>query len=226
MKTKTVLSFLGVLSLATACAASPLPPAPGDGFYPLFNGVNFAGWMTTAGHARDWRVENGEMVVSGRSPEAARELRTARKYGDFELRFEFMVSEGGNSGLFFRMGETDAGLEIQLLDDYAPRHSDLRDWQYSGALYGMAGPSQRVSGKAGEWQNMIVRLQGQELSVVLNGVEIVDANLDEFAADESATRWHEFLRRTDGYLGFQNYGNETRFRNVWILSLQAENSPE
>ncbi len=190
-----------------------------DGFDPLFNEVNLVGWMVTEGHARDWKVEDGQMVVHGRSAGAAGELRTAKKYESFELQLEFMVAEGGNSGVFFRMGENDMGLEVQLLDDEAPEHANLRDWQYTGALYGLAGPVRRVSRSAGEWQEMTIRLQGQALSVSLNGNRIVETNLDDFVSAEGAATWQEPLQRSSGYLGLQNYGNETRFRNIRIRTL-------
>jgi hypothetical protein len=214
-----VLTVATILLWPTGNLAASQASAPGEGFEPLFNGVNLVGWMVTNGHARDWSVGEGEMVVNGRSAGAAGELRTAKKYGSFELRLEFMVSEGGNSGVFFRMGEDDMGLEVQLLDDYSPNHANLYDWQYTGALYGMAAPARRASRSAGEWQEMTIRLQGQGLSVTLNGNRIVETDLARFVSDEAAADWQEPLRRSSGYLGLQNYGNETRFRNLRIRTL-------
>ena len=214
---RAILVVAALLSLSVPAAAGAEAPDAGKGFEPLFNGVNLAGWMVRSGHARDWRVDNGEMVVTGRSAGAARELRTAEEFGSFELMLEFKMDEGGNSGVFLRMGEDDAGLEIQLLDDYAPKHAELKDWQYTGALYGMAAPERRVNREAGRWQEMVIRLRGQELSVTLNGHRIVETNLDEFISDEEAATWQAPLQRVRGNLGLQNYGTETRFRNIGIL---------
>ena len=219
--TRVILVVTAVCALSAAVRADSGDSASAEDFEPLFNGVNLVGWLATSGHARDWSVEDGEIVVSGRSPDGARKLRTATKYESFELRLEFMVAEGGNSGVFFRMGEEDLGLEIQLLDDSAAKHRDLKDWQYSGSLYGMAAPARRVSRSSGEWQDMIVHLKGQELSIALNGSWIVETNLDEHLSSEEASDWHEPLRRTSGYLGLQNYGTETRFRNIGIRRLDT-----
>ncbi len=121
-----------------------------DGFKSIFNGADFSGWTNTGG----WAAEGGVLKVVG----AGADIWTEEEYEQFELRFEFNISEGGNSGVFFRR----AGLEVQLLDDYAEKYADLADWQYCGALYGLVAPRERVSKRAGEWQTMWMRLDGQQ----------------------------------------------------------------
>lgn len=214
MKTSGLLVIIFFLLRALATAAE----APID-FRPLFNGVNLVGWTVASGHGRDWRAENGEMVVSGRSEGGARILRTAETYSDFELRLEFKLAEGGNSGVFLRMDEEEAGMEIQLLDDYAPMHEGLKEWQYTGPLYGVVGPARRVSEPAGEWQSMIIRLEGRHLTIVLNDAVVVETSLDSHERDEVEERRKGDLKRPAGSVGLQNYGVEARFRNLSIRLL-------
>ncbi len=213
---------------AEAAVDTTVDPAPqatvttvGEQFLPLFNGVNLVGWKVRTHHGRHWSVENGELVVGPNKRDAeggARVLCTADKYRNFEISFDFMVSAGGNSGFHFRLGDdADDGLEIQLLDDYAEKHANLKPWQYCGSLYGMAAPSERVSRPAGEWQTMVVRLVDQDLTITLNGTQIVQTNMEQYITEVPDRS--ESLKRREGYLGFQNYGVPTRFRNVMIRVL-------
>src|SRR5687768_12011606 len=69
------------------------------------------------------------------------DLISRERYGDFALRFEWCVAEGGNSGVLYRVTEDydeawQSGPEMQLLDD--PRHPDGRNpTTCCGALYGL-----------------------------------------------------------------------------------------
>ncbi len=215
-----VCLLVGLLAMAGVRAQNE---EADDGFKPLFNGVNLVGWDTTNGHGKDWKAENGELVVTGRTTGYARNLHTARMYRDFELSLDFLLAEGGNSGVHIRLNDdgTDA-LEIQLLDDYAEKHANLKEWQYCGSLYAMAAPSQRVSKPAGEWQSMQVHLEGQHLTITLNGTQIVDTSLDLYIDGEEIPKARiEALKRESGYIGLQNYGDPVRFRNVKIRDLSA-----
>ena len=179
--------------------------APPEGFTRLFNGKDLTGWRNTDG----WAVDDGLLKVAG----PGSNLFTDDEYESFELYIEFTISEGGNSGVFFRR----AGLEIQLLDDYADKHANLKDWQYSGALYGFAAPSERVSKPAGRWQTMRMRLDGQHLTVILNGTKIIDANLDDYKKEGDS---HPGLEPGPGRIGFQNYsGSGIAFRTILLREI-------
>ena len=71
-----------------------------DGFVPIFNGKDLAGWQ---GDATLWIVEDG--VLIGRSPGIKHNdfLATTKEYGDFILRFDIRLIDGkGNSGVQLR----------------------------------------------------------------------------------------------------------------------------
>ena len=172
-----------------------------EGFESVFNGTDLSGWSAAPG----WAAEAGLLKVVG----SGHDLWLESAYESFDLRFDFVMGPGGNSGLFFRRG----GLEVQLLDDYADKHADLKEWQYCGSLYGFAGPAERVSKQPGEWQSMAVRLEGQQLTIVLNGVAVVEADLDRIGS-------HAGFAPGPGRLGFQNYnGSGVRFQNIRIKTL-------
>ena len=58
------------------------PVAPVDGWVPLFNGKDLAGWKVYDGKQDAWGVDNGLLYVKGGG---GGWLMTAREYGDFEL---------------------------------------------------------------------------------------------------------------------------------------------
>jgi hypothetical protein len=178
----------------------------------LFNGQDLTGWEG-AGQPADacWGVEEGLLVCNGkRGPW----LRSAEEHGDFNLRLEYRLKAGGNSGVYIRTPMNgnhhgdDAGIEVQILDDAAPRYKDLKEYQYTGSLYAIVPAEPRVAKEAGEWNSLEINCLGTRYHVIHNGVVIISA--DEATAAELGKR------RTKGYLGLQNHSEHVWFRNVRI----------
>lgn len=103
------------------------PPAE-EGWTPLWTG-DLDGWTVRGDDA--WTVEDGVLIGSG----ARSHLFSPRDdYTDLDLRAELKISDGGNSGLYFRVGLADGwppGYEAQINSSYA-------DPQKTGALYGLS----------------------------------------------------------------------------------------
>jgi hypothetical protein len=185
---------------------------------PLFNGVDLAGWQGGGAPAEVcWKVEDGLLVCTGEKKGPW--LRTAKEYGDFNLRFDYLVSPGGNSGVYVRVPEDGlhhrendtlppAGFEVQLLDDAAEQYRTLKDYQYSASVYDIAGAEPRVSKPAGEWNTLELNCRGQHVTTVHNGriVTNITAETHPLLA----------LRKTEGYLGLQNHSTVVKFRHVRI----------
>jgi hypothetical protein len=194
-----------------------------EGFRPLFNGQDLSGWEGAGKEASAcWLVDKGDLVCTGKPGPW---LRTNEEFGDFELRFEYLLKEGGNSGVYIRVPKDGnhhgdgAGIEVQVLDDHAERYKTLKPYQYSGSLYAIVPADPRVSKPAGEWNSMTIRCQGTKYEVTHNGQTVIKA--DETTAPELAKR------RTKGFLGLQNHNEEVRFRNIRIktLDIASENKP-
>jgi len=179
--------------------------------------TGLAGWQQIGGQEGAWHFENGVLYVEG---ENGGWLATHRQYDDFILSAEFRVPPGGNSGIFLRAPlEGDpayAGMEIQILDDYAVQQGRLEPDQYTGSIYGVQAPSDRVSKKAGQWQRIVVVARGPRIQVNLNGKKIVDTDLTYYA-HKAAT--HPGLVRKAGYIGLQSHGSRIEFRNLRIREL-------
>ncbi len=183
------------------------------GFVSLYNGHDLAGWETTG----NWLPQaDGSLLIQPREHQTGWQrydayLWSEKKYGDFVLDFEYAYPPGGNSGVFFRVGDrqdpVETGIEVQILDSSQTReplgHHD------HGGVIGTQGPSKNMSRAPHEWNHMIVDCQGNHLQVVLNGEPVIDLQLDEGAMND---------RPREGYIGFQDHGapNHIRFRNLRI----------
>jgi HEAT repeat protein len=184
----------------------------------LFNGKDLNGWQVIGNSSDSWQVQDSIMYTDGTG---GGWISTVREYTDFILNLEFRLPKGGNSGVFLRAPHQGdpayTGMEIQILDDYAEKYSGLKKWQYSGSIYGLQAPLQRVSKKAGEWQKLEIVCSGSEVKVSLNGTEILEANLIDFMHQEDV---HPGIKRRKGYIGLQNHSTRIEFRNIYLKELK------
>ena len=199
----------------------------------LFNGRDLTGWEDHK-NPHLWMVEDG-MIVGISEAGKMSNLSTQAQYGDFELRLEYNADAKVNSGVFLRVSDLDdevhTGLEIQILDTYGKELPlDRGD---SGALYDMIAPSANALKPAGEWNQMRMRCDGPQVAVELNGVQVVDADLDLFDTpgqnpDGSSNKfkyaWKTMPRA--GHIGLQTHAGmgglsdvKIRFRNLVVQPL-------
>lgn len=226
-----MLRRLGTLSsLLTLASLLALWPARADdkvepGFVPLFNGKDLTGWKVINGKMDRWGAENGLMYVQGGG---GGWLMTEKEFSDFEVRLEYKMPPAGNSGVAIRSpfagDPAYSGMEIQLLDDNAKQYEKLQKWQYTGSIYGVVPPSKRVVKPAGEWNEIAITAKGRQITVVLNGEKIVDANLDDHKDrvkedKEKKLPAHPGIARTSGHVGLQSHDGRVEFRNIRIKAL-------
>lgn len=193
------------------------------GYKSLFNGTDLAGWEGAGAAAEQcWRVEGGVLECTGSKGPW---LRWKEELGDFNLRLEYQVSDGGNSGLYVRVPangnhhrESDsappAGFEVQILDDSAPKHRNLKPYQYTGSVYDIAPATEHVCKPVGEWNTLELKCQGQHIVVTHNGVVVVDCDEEHFPLIKR--------RQTKGFLGLQNHSTVVKFRNLRVKELAAQ----
>jgi hypothetical protein len=217
LRMKTSLAAL-LLALPLGMAlAEEKKEGPPEGFTPLFNGKDLTGWKVHAGKMERWGADKGLLFVEGGG---GGWLMTEKEYGDFEVRLEYKVPKGGNSGVALRaplMGDPAyQGMEIQILDDYADQYKNLRPTQYTGSIYDVVPPSKRVTKPAGEWNSMRIVARGRQITIWVNGEKIVDANLDE---QKESFKKHPGLERKEGHLGLQSHDGRVEFRNLYVKPL-------
>jgi hypothetical protein len=166
-----------------------------DGFVSIFDGKTLTGWQ---GDTTGYEAKDGVLICTTQG----RGLRTEKQYGNFVLRFEYKLQPGGNNGIDIR------GMEIQILDDDAPKHAKLKPCQYHGSVYCRV-PAERGHQKPlGEWNQQEILVDGKHVKVTLNGAVIVDADTD-----------HPALDKPSGTIGFKGHHEYVEFRNLRIKQL-------
>jgi hypothetical protein len=121
------------------------------------------------------------------------------------------------------------GFEYQMLDNARNYDGRVGPSHQAGALYDIVGPTKDVTRPVGEFNASRLVVKGNHVEHWLNGVKVVEADLDSPAAAEHiAHRWGagtpvtlDLTRqpRKDCPISLQNHGNDTWFRNIRIRRL-------
>ena len=206
-----------------------------DGWELLFNGKDMDQWRNfkKPGLSPKWIVENGTMKLSG---PGGGDVLTKKSYTNFDLRLEWKISIGGNSGIFILVDETGDKIyshapEIQILDN--ERHSDNKiDSHRSGSLYDMVASHPSSYKPAGEWNQVRIVFHDRFLRVWQNGVMTVTISLDSttwesLLADSKFGHpfyslfgdWEGFAEADYGHIGLQDHGDPVAFKNIKIRQL-------
>jgi hypothetical protein len=198
-----------------------------DGWRLLFDGSSLAGWrgLKTEQPGAGWRVADGALVTSGK----AGDLVTVEEFGDFELRAEWKVAEGSNSGIIYRVGlDEDAtyrtGPEYQVLDN-VKAEDNKRPNHLAAALYDLVAPPKDFTRPVGEWNVARIVVRGWHVEHWLNGEKTVDVDLASPAgkaliAGSKFKAMPKFATLLRGHIALQDHGDVVSFRNVKILELK------
>jgi hypothetical protein len=204
-------------ALLVAVAVTPAG-APPQGFESLFNGKDLTGWKST-GKMEVWGAENGVIFCQGGG---GGWLMTEKEYGDFELRVEYKMPPGGNSGVGIRSplkgDPAYVGMEIQLIDDEG-WPGKLAEWQHTGAIYNVVPPKKINNKKIGDWNQMTVIAKGRKITITNNGETLVDANLDDYVKEHGKKHPGILESNKKGHVGFQSYNKRVEFRNIYLKAL-------
>src|ERR1700687_266088 len=137
------------ISLLIGCATARSE----SGFASLFDGHTLKGWTLVGKNGPGYGATNGVMFCARGG---GGNLFTEREYSDFVLRLDYKLEDGSNNGVGIRAPlEGDAayaGMEIQILDDKAPKHANIKPWQFNGSVYNIV-PAKNGTPKIGEWNS-------------------------------------------------------------------------
>ena len=170
---------------------------------------------------KHWVIKDGVLSTS-ETPGGI--LWSKAAYGDFKITLEYKTSEKCNSGLFFRTdpkNPVQGGFEIQIASDglYNGKH-------IVGSLYDDKETTKSMAKPDGEWNTMSLTCKGAQITVVLNGEQVNDLNIDDWDTaeknpDGSKNKFKKALKdmpRT-GHFGLQYHGQPIFYRNIVITPL-------
>ena len=185
----------------------------GPKFETLFNGKDLKGWQ----HKGNWKVENGVMAREGKGGSL---VYSAKKIpDDFELRFDWKVAKGSNSGVYYRPGQ----YEYQILDNSI--HRDGTNPRTSAAaLYFCMQPSEDATKPVGEWNEGRIVCKGTVVQHWLNGKKVIDFDYTDkkwaFNVDMLNKRGGN-LEARGANLSLQDHGDPVWYRNIRLRTISA-----
>jgi len=197
-----------LLVVGFGCVASLFA---GEGFESLCDGRTFAGWEQKG----NWVIEDGAFYRKASGGPLTYTMRTVPD--DFELRFEWKVSAGCNSGVYYRPGQ----YEYQVLDNGGSPYGE-NPRQSAASLFFCMAPCRDATRPVGEWNEGRVVCKGTVIQHWLNGEKVVDFDYTDarWAAEVELLR----IRGADlgargGRLWLQDHGAAVWFRNVCLREI-------
>lgn len=209
---------LSLFALRASAAAEPLNQLTDEekkaGFELLFDGQALEGWEQKG----NWKIVDGALARTDKGGGIT--YKTKKIPDDFELRFEWKVGPGSNSGIYYRPGQ----YEYQILDNQ--KHADGKNPRTSAAsLYFCMAPSHDATKPIGEWNTGRIVCVGSVIQHWLNGAKVIDFDY----TDSKYAKEVELLRvrgadlaSRGAFLNLQDHGDPVAYRNIKLRTLSKE----
>jgi hypothetical protein len=230
---KLLFSLLLTLSLNAVFAQDAAPnmlsaAEKADGWKLLFDGTDAsAHWR---GYKKDklpekWVAEDGALVRKGGG-----DIITKDQFESFEFSVDWKITEGGNSGVMFKVQETDGppyvtGPEAQIQDNVKGK-----DPQKAGWMYQLYAAKVDTTKPAGQWNRFVLKCQKTAAGTYkcehsMNGTKYVEyeigsAEWNEKVAKSKFAKMEGFGKSPKGHICLQDHGDEVAFRNLKIRELK------
>lgn len=221
-----------------------------EGWKLLWNGVDSTGWRGARSETfppHGWRMENGILTVlesGGAESRAGGDIITVDRYARFELRLDFRLTPGANSGIkYFCQPNLDPitgtgaraaagsaiGLEYQILDDQLHPDAKMgRDGNRTlASLYDLLqAAAGKRSAPIGEWNTARIVCLDDHIEHWLNGRKVLEyergsAAFRQLVALSKYKNIPGFGEWPDGHILLQDHGNRVSFQSIKIRTLTS-----
>jgi hypothetical protein len=147
----------------------------------LFNGKDLTGWKV---HGTDkWSVAGGDLVSERGPDNQYGDLVSDSEFKDFERTVEFKQESNGNSGVFFHCSIEGVKISGWQAEVAPANHSTGGIYESYGRGWLIKPDAEKEKElKEGDWNTMVVRMQGDQVTTWLNGVQMVSLADDKIGA--------------------------------------------
>lgn len=211
-----------------------------QGWQLLWDGKTTAGWRGAKLKSfpeHGWVIEDGILKVlksDGGESTNGGDIVTEKKYRNFELKVDFKITPGANSGIKYfvdtelnKGAGSSIGCEFQILDD--KRHPDaklgVKGNRTLASLYDLIPAPADKPFRWGFFNTALVKVNGNHVEHWLNGVKVLEyeRNNQMWTAlvDYSKYKvWKGFGTAEEGHILLQDHGDEVWFRDIKIRILE------
>ena len=201
----------------------------------LFDGKSVDKWKgkSIAGFPeKGWKIENGLLY---RAENGGGDIITKEKYSDFELVFQFKLTEGANSGIKYFVDtlvnqETGDimvnGPEYQIIDDYNNEHvkGDPNGLSSTASLYLLYAPVNKKLNAHGQWNTGRIIAKNGHVEHWLNGVRVVKykRGSKEFLKRKAETKFKNdknYGELKSGHILLTDHNDTAYFKDIKIRRL-------
>ena len=212
-----------------------------EGWILLFDGETANGWRGLNQEAfpdTGWSVEDGTLhcAFSGRGEAGlGGDLIYDKQFTDFDLKLDWMIDSGGNSGIFYLVQEVPGkqiwynAPEYQILDNFSTHVDNTlgeNGNRRAGSLYDLIPPNPQNAKGAREWNSAEIISYEGTIVYKMNGETTLEFHLwtDHWNEMIANSKFPDFnpdfanVAKT-GYIGFQDHGDGVWFKNIKIREL-------
>ena len=218
-----------------------------EGWILLFDGESFEAWRGLGREGipeEHWTIEDDAIkkapsenvsLQEDGQPLVGGDLMTILTFENFELYFEWKISPAGNSGIKYNVSEEMStsyppsnaalGFEYQILDDKGHPDALVGDNHTAAALYDLIAPAGKSLKPVGEFNTARVVFQGNHGEHWLNGVKVLEYDLETPQMDEliTASKYEDiadFGKKRKGHIVLQDHTDAVWFRNIKIRIIE------
>lgn len=212
-----------------------------EGWILMFDGETTNGWREYDAEVfpdTGWHIEDGTLACENSGNGEAGfggDIMFDKQFTNFHFKVEWMIEEGGNSGIFYLAREL-AGKKIwytapeyQILDNFG-NHIDNtlgeNGNRRAGSLYDLIPPDPQNAKGPMEWNSAEIISYEGTIAYKMNGENTLEYHLwtDEWKEMIADSKFPDFnpdfadVSKT-GYIGLQDHGHAVWFRNIKIREL-------
>lgn len=246
MTMKTVFASLCMLAMLSVAAGAKevkdnvlTKKEKAEGWALLWDGKTTEGWRgakLASFPEKGWVIEDGVLKVlknDGGESTNGGDIVTELKYRNFELKVDFKITDGANSGIKYfvdtelNMGKgSSIGCEFQILDDQ--RHPDaklgVKGNRTLASLYDLIPAPVDKPFIPGSFNTALIKVNGNHVEHWLNGVKVLEyeRNNQMWNALVNYSKykvWNNFGNAETGHILLQDHGDEVWFKNIKIKVL-------
>jgi hypothetical protein len=217
----------------TAATAAMQPAATDTGWTNLFDGTTLNGWHTfgSASVSPKWSVDSGIIHFNPATKGDDGDLVSNDSFANFDLKIDWKIAKGGNSGILFYVQDDKAkyedtyktGPEMQVLDDERNEDNKIPS-HHAGSLYDLIQATPGAVKPAEQWNSVEIVANNGKLDFYLNGVHVVNTTMwddgwKKMVAGSKFKEWPAFGTFKTGHIALQDHGFNVWFKNIQVRKL-------